>query len=96
MKQVSSNLPLDLLKTQWGQAINQLLKLPFADGVLLENVLLDASTPKSIGHGLGRAPQGWFLTDNMALSVVWRVEPFNDKTLTLESDQDTTISLWVF
>lgn len=89
-------LPLDLMQTRWAQILNQFVNNPILQGVAISDILLNATTPKAIQTTLERVPQGWFLIDNMADCSVWRTEPFNAQTLTLEASADTTISIWVF
>lgn len=96
MNLLSSNLPWSLANPKWAQSINPILSLPIINGNIITGILLVANTPQAVNHLLQRTPQGWFLTDNSADSVVWRASPFNQLTLTLESSADTTISIWVF
>lgn len=96
MGTLSTKLPLDLLQTQWSQQLNQLLRMPILQGTMLTNITLTAATPRAIQTKLNRIAQGWFLTDNQADCRVWRTEDFNVTTLTLESNANTTISLWIF
>lgn len=96
MQQISSKLPNDLMQPQWAQQINQLLKIPFLDGIAIKDIALTASTPLATPIRIGRVQQGWLLTDNSANCTVWRTQPFNAQTITLESSADTTISIWVF
>lgn len=96
MSLLSTKLPWELAQTKWAASLNPFLSLPILNGNLLDDIALTASTPKAINHLLQRMPQGWFLIDNTAQAVIWRTQAFNIYTLTLESDADTTISLWVF
>lgn len=93
---VSTKLPMELLLTQWAQTINQLIKNPILQGYAIDSIVLDATTPTDISIGLNRKQQGWFIIDNMASCNVWRTQPFNSTTLTLEASAATTISIWVF
>ena len=82
--------------SKWKAQLDPILANPMLSGNSVSDIDLVASTPQAINHLLGRSPQGWFLTDNIADSVVWRTQPFNNKTITLESSATTTISIWVF
>lgn len=96
MAQLSTKLPWDLANTRWASIINPVLAIPFLSGNQLNTIMLVANTPKAINHLLQRMQQGWIITDNTANCAVWRTQPLNDLTLTLESNANTTISLWVF
>lgn len=92
---------LALLMTSWPSLIDPVLQDPTNNGILLNGannagIALAASKPLAINHLLSRMQQGWIVVDNSANSVVWRTQPFNDKTLTLESSADTTVKLLVF
>lgn len=82
--------------TQWATQLNPIVANPIIQGLAINSVILNAGVPKTIQTSLNRMQQGWFLTDNMANSVVWRTQPFNSQNLTLQASADTTISLWVF
>lgn len=94
------SLPLlknfDLLQTGWKKQLDPIIKNTLVNGVLLTNISLPATTPTPISTTLGRQQQGWIITDNTADCRVWRTQPFNSTTLTLEASAATTISLWVF
>jgi hypothetical protein len=69
---------------------NQLMQ-----GLLLKNIALNIGD-NVINHLLGRMMQGWILTDQSAGATIYRSQPLNDKTLTLNASAGLTISLWVF
>lgn len=89
-------LPLELMQTRWATLLNPLLVNPIFNGLAINEIILDAGVPKAIQTNLGQVQVGWFITDQLSNSNIWRTEPLNDKTLTLQADNDTTISLWVF
>ncbi len=95
MQPLSPKLPWDLANPKWAAALNPLLALPLVNGSMV-SASLAATTPQAINHLLGRMPQGWFLVDNTANAVVWRTQPFNATSLTLEASVTTTVNLWVF
>jgi hypothetical protein len=90
------NLPYELMLTQWAYKINPYISNPIVLGRAINSIFLSANTPTTIPIGLNRMQQGWFLIDNNADCRVWRTEALNAQTLTLESNADTTISIWVF
>lgn len=96
MAQLSNKLPWELANPKWAATLNPILALPILQGNLISNISLTASTSRPINHLLGRIPIGWFLTDNDSQAVVWRSAESNQYTITLESDANTTISIWVF
>jgi hypothetical protein len=85
-----------LHQTSWKAAITPVIQNEINQGLLLTNITLLANTPLAINHMLSRLQIGWQLSDITANSTVWRTQPFNDKTLTLESSANTTINVWVF
>lgn len=86
----------DLLQVQWKQALDPIVSNPILKGVAINSITLNATEPKTIPTTLNRMQQGWFITDILSAAKVWRTEPFNENNLVLESDIDTTISLWVY
>lgn len=93
---LSTKLPWELAQTKWASTLNPVLSIPMLSGVQISNIKLTASTPLAINHLLQRMPQGWFLTDNNSNAVIWRTQPFNNLTITLESSANTTISFWIY
>jgi len=96
MSQLSTKLPWDLAQTKWASSINPILALPILNGNEIDGINLVANKPQAINHLLQRMPQGWFLLDNTANTVVWRTATMTTTTITLESSANTTINLWVF
>lgn len=93
---LSPKLPWELAQTKWPSVLNPIIALPFLNGNSITNITLAANVATNINHLLQRMPQGWFLTDNTANATIWRTKAFTQLTLVLESDADTTISIWVF
>jgi hypothetical protein len=86
---------MQLLQTNWKSQIDPLLKDPTNNGIILTGVKL-LNGINVINHKLGRRQLGWMVTDIDAGTTVYRSAPLNDKTLTLTSGADCTISLMVF
>lgn len=89
-------MSLDMMQNTWATALNPVIANPIVQGLPINNILLNANTPKVIHIPLGRVQQGWIITDNLAFCQVKRTQPFNSQNLTLESDADTTISIWCY
>lgn len=96
MKQLSTMLPLELMQTRWASTLNPLLALPIVAGIQIDNISLVSGVPMPVNHLLSRMPQGWIVTDIDSNAAVWRSAPFNKSTLVLESNDDVTISIWVY
>jgi hypothetical protein len=89
-------LPFQLLVTAWAKQLDPILANPILSGFAIEGIILNASTPKQIQTGLNRMQQGWIITDKLSNATVWRTQPLNSTSLTLEASADTTISIWVY
>ena len=88
---------LMLMQKQWSSQLNPVLANALLTGTQLSNsITLVANTPLTFNTYLGRQMVGWIITDNTANCTVWRTQPLNSQTLTLESSADTTISLWIY
>jgi hypothetical protein len=79
----------------------QVSDCPLVSGRLIENIVIQATAPVTINHGLGRQPRGWIVTDQTdATNPTLFLErtSWDDKTLVLYSDMAgaRTISIWVF
>jgi hypothetical protein len=88
-------LPLDLMQTRWASILNPLLGNPFNGVNILENVILVSGT-NIINHGLGRAQQGWVITDVQGSAVIYRNAPFNNTTLSLSASAGVIVNIGVF
>lgn len=78
------------------QPLNTLLKIPFLDGVLLQNVALTTSVT-SVQHKLNRSYQGYLITKLNANSVVWIDNSTDDSLyINLIASAACTVDLWVF
>lgn len=88
-------LVLSAMQTKWAAILEPVLQLALLKGVSVEGVKLSTGN-NSINHKLGRAPQGWFITDINAAASIYRSEPFNSLSLTLNSDAACTVNLYVY
>jgi hypothetical protein len=86
----------DLAQTAWATEINPLIAFAPTKGLLLKDIAITAAGPNVVNHRLGRKMQGWMIIDKDADASIYRSAPLNNLTITLTSDADVTISLWVF
>ncbi len=91
----SNDQTLMLLQKQWTSQLNPLLANSLTQGVLITGVnLINGSN--IFNHYLGKQMIGWILVDQDAQAQIYRSAPLNSQTLTLASNNNVTISLWVF
>lgn len=90
------NQPFQLMQTKWKAELDPVLSNVIVSGLLLSSVSISSASANVINHTLGRKQQGWYLTDVNALATLYRSAALNDRTLTLTSNNDCVISLWVF
>jgi DNA polymerase III sliding clamp (beta) subunit (PCNA family) len=80
-------------------AIDPFSSNPLLDGILLENVSLVSASDNVINHKLGRKIRFWFLIRGPIATASTRIYEITssipEKYLTLKTDQDCTVSLWV-
>lgn len=93
---LSTHLTWDMASTRWPSDLNPIIALPQLHGTFLLNINLVANIPLVINTLLGRTQQGWIITDISTSATVWRTQPFNKTTLTLQATADTTVNLWVY
>lgn len=83
------------LVTRWKSILDPVLKNPLNSVSILPSVDLVSGTT-IINHRLGKMQQGWFILDVDASAIIYRSQPFNDKTLTLVSSAAVTVNIGVF
>lgn len=93
---LSTKLPWTQANPLWAAQLNPVLSNLLVEGRLLSNIALTATTPLTINHMLGKNQTGFIITDQNASASIYRTQPFNPTSLTIESTQTVTISLWVF
>lgn len=89
---------LSLLQTSWASKLNPILANPVSNGLLLKNVSLVNGT-NAVNHKLGRKLQGWIVTRKRANAELHDEQDSNQNpslTLTLVSDADVIVDLYVF
>lgn len=93
--QKSNDQNFVLMQTQWKGQLDPILAIPMLSGIQLRSVSLTSGTTV-INHLLGRMQQGWIITDQNGAASIYRTSSLNDKTLTLFSDAQVTVNLWVY
>lgn len=88
-------LPYDMHQTAWAQQLDPIIRNQLLQGILIQNISLKTGV-NVINHKLGRKQIGYIITDIDSAAVIYRSQPLNALTLTLTSDADATISLWMF
>lgn len=96
MPQLSSNLPWQEANPKWAASLNPLIANLLMQGSQLGPIVLVANTPQTLNHYLGKMQTGFFPTDQNAAASIYRTQPFNAKTITLESSANVTINLWCY
>ncbi len=74
--------------------VTPLSKNQFIDGIFVNGAVLVTGTNYII-HKLGRAPQGWVVTDTTAASMIYRVS-MDAQSIVLSASAGTQINLWIF
>lgn len=93
---LSTNQSWDDANSEWAQVLNPVINNILIQGKLITGIALTSGVQKTFNHGLGKMMTGWFIADKSATGDVWRAQPFNRFTLTLQSNATTTIAIWVF
>lgn len=95
----TQNKDITLLQTTWSSSLNQLLAKPLSDSNFLDNISV-VSGDNVINHKLGRNIKGWIVcmmhTSFVQLYDKQLTNQMSDKTLILNSNGSSTISLIVF
>lgn len=87
---------LDQMQKNVVGAINNINKVPFLNGNLLQNVALSASETK-IPHKLSRDYQGFIITNINANANAWVSSVGNkSQTINLTASASCTVDIWVF
>lgn len=94
--QLSSNLPFDQMINKWAGQLNPVLANLLIQGLPWTGVVLVSGVPQTINHRLGRNQIGWIITDQNAAASIFRTQPFNAYSITLQSNANVTINLWNF
>lgn len=93
--QLPLKLPMDQMQSRWKSILDPFLKNPVNSSNILSDISLNNGVTV-INHLLDRKMQGWSLVDIQGAALIYRSQPFNDKTLTLTSDAAVVVSIEVF
>lgn len=89
-------LPWETAQTRWKSQLEPIIANPILAGHQLDAIQFVANTPQTINHMLSRTPQGFFPVLMSGPANLWVTQPLNDSTLTLETDADVLVSIWVY
>lgn len=94
----SNDKDFQLLQNSWGAVLNQLLRRPANNSILLKNVQLQVGA-NVVNHRLGRPLQGWVIIRKRADAAIYDTQDENQApalTLNLVSDTAVSVDLMVF
>jgi hypothetical protein len=84
------------LQNNIGDFAQQLVRVPFLDGNLIEDVSL-STTATEVAHGLGREPVGYFIVKaNAAVDVYDTTSTTPKVTIKLTASTTATCNIWIF
>lgn len=86
---------VQLLQTTWASQLNPIVGNTILQGLQLTAITLQIGV-NVCNHLLSRKQLGWFIVDINAAAHIYRSAPFNDTTLTLNSDAVCVVNLWVY
>jgi hypothetical protein len=98
MTKLPQQLPWDDADNKWAAILNPVVGSPIVNGLLLKDVTL-ATGPNAVNHRLGRKLQGWIIIGINGVAEIYDNQASNQMpslTLSLTSDADVIVSLWVF
>lgn len=98
MNKLPQKLPLELMRTQWSQAIDPVITNPLNNASILKNVSLMTGA-NVINHKLGQNLQGWWIIRQRASASVFDTQDTNQipqLTLNLTSSANVVVDLAVF
>lgn len=76
------------------QAVNQLVKVPFSEGLLLKNQTLQSGA-NTVNHRLQREIQGYLILKQNAAATIFGGN-YGRTSVTLTASATVTVDLWVF
>jgi hypothetical protein len=94
-----SDKDLSKLQNNIDIVLKPITNCPIIDGVLVENVSLNASITNEVFHKLGRKPLGFIIVRKSAESDIWDDQNSNktsDRTFFLKCSNNVTVNIWFF
>lgn len=88
-------LPWELAQNRWATDLNPIIKNVLIQGKLISNISITIGS-NQINHLLSKQQTGYFITDINGPAIIYRSLPLNDKTLTLTSNANCIVSIWMF
>lgn len=85
-----------LLQDNAGRVLDRLVTNPRHDYVAVKGAALAGAANTTVNHKLGRAPQGWAITDLTGNDATVRRISWDDKTIVLRASAAVTASLEVW
>lgn len=85
----------DLLQNQWKSILDPVVANPVVQGSQLTGIALTTGAT-TVPHKLGRAQQGWFVTDIDAAATIFRTGDFNASNMVLTASAACTVAIWVY
>lgn len=86
---------LDRVQDAVSNAYDEVASNPLINGTFLQEVQIEAGTPKLLAHKLLRKPFGYLIVKKSANSTIWD-SGLTQSTLTLNSSADVTVNIYVF
>lgn len=93
--QIANNQTFIQMQTTWKSQLDPIIAIPMLNGLQLSNINLVGGN-NVINHKLQRLQQGWIITDLNQGVAIYRAQPFNSTTLTLNSGAPCVVDLWVY
>jgi len=94
LKIFTSDTQLQRLQDNVSNAISEIIRIPLLDGRLVTQTF-PASVSTTIEHKLQRDPLGWIVVGKNAAADMWEISK-DSRFIALQTDQDVTITFWIF
>lgn len=90
----TNNWELDQVQTNVEQVLTPIATIPQNDGAAIRQVKLLTGINR-IAQPLTRKPLGWYVTDKDTTADIYR-SAWDSRTVTLVTDNDVTVDIWIF
>lgn len=78
-----------------GETFDTITSNPLLNGLRVDDIAIVSGTNKSVAHGLGREPQGWFVIGQYSASSVYEISR-SSTFLIIDASANVTVDLWIF